>query len=161
MNGPWTRGKVWPAYSTAFDWCVPRAHWPAGGRIQSSSFDRVQANGRAESRKLVANQYVGNFRGRLGARWIPLGSFLEGPRSSWPVFGTHRTFLASVGVPWLSVSVCFERHTCGRPDTTRPPPSSCVARNSVTGVCPAFDGTQSGHRTWYCAWFLSSFGTSS
>ncbi|KRX12453.1 hypothetical protein T07_14756, partial [Trichinella nelsoni] len=64
------------------------------------------------------------------------------------------TFLASVGAPWISVSVRFARHSCGRPDTTRPPPSSCVARNSVAGVYPAFAGTQNGHRTWYCAWPL-------
>ncbi|KRX12452.1 hypothetical protein T07_8321 [Trichinella nelsoni] len=91
MSGPWTRGKVWPAYSTAFDWCVPRAHWPAGGRARTATFLRqrfckpggfkapplvgVQANGSAESRKLAANQYVGNFRGRLGARWIRLSPF--------------------------------------------------------------------------------------
>ncbi|KRY04386.1 hypothetical protein T12_115, partial [Trichinella patagoniensis] len=79
-------------------------------------------------------------------------SLPRGPKSPWPVFGTHRTFLASVGAPWLSVSVRFARHTCGRPDTTRPPPSSSVARSSVAGVYPGFTGTQNGHRTCYCAW---------
>ncbi|KRY06324.1 hypothetical protein T03_14571, partial [Trichinella britovi] len=74
-----TCGKAWPAYSIAFDWCVPRAHWPTGdqGGFKAPPLIGVQANGRAESPKLVANQYIGIFRGRLGARWIRLGPFLE------------------------------------------------------------------------------------
>ncbi|KRX72613.1 hypothetical protein T06_9187 [Trichinella sp. T6] len=121
IGNSWSQERFldsWQSLASAFNsvrWGVPRAHWPAGGRVRTATLPRrrscnladqggfkapplvgVQANGRSESRKLVSNQYVGNFRGRLGARWIRLGPFLEGPRSSWPVFGTHRTFLASV-----------------------------------------------------------------
>ncbi|KRX51545.1 hypothetical protein T09_10992 [Trichinella sp. T9] len=40
MSGPGIRGKVWPAYSTAFGWRVPQAHCPAGGRERTASFPR-------------------------------------------------------------------------------------------------------------------------
>ncbi|KRZ83716.1 hypothetical protein T08_2041 [Trichinella sp. T8] len=89
MSGPWTRGKrSIGAFHEPIGLRVVRrgprlfyvedlANLADQGGFKAPPLIGVQANGRAESRKLVANQYVGIFRGRLGARWIRLGPLLE------------------------------------------------------------------------------------
>ncbi|KRX68876.1 hypothetical protein T09_12596, partial [Trichinella sp. T9] len=112
MSGPWTCGKAWPAYSIAFDWCVPRAHWPAGGRVRTATlprrrFCKPRRSGRIQSSSF--DRSAGEWARRISQtscqpihRHIPwpLGSALDTPRS---IFRSNRKRPKCNGNLWITV----------------------------------------------------------
>ncbi|KRZ86337.1 hypothetical protein T08_11696 [Trichinella sp. T8] len=180
MSGPWTCGKVWPAYSTAFDWCVPRAHWPAGARVRTATlprrrFCKPRRSGRIQSSSF--DRSAGEWARRISQTscqpihqhipW-PLGSALDTPRS---IFRSNRKRPKCNGNLWITVpskgpkkSMASGRLGFPCRFVSRDTRAACLTPRvhrlphawpeiaSLESIHPAFAGTQSGHRTWYCAW---------